>query len=268
MTVFLIGLARACAGALLFALPLLMTMEMWAIGLTVDPLRLAALTLMMFPVLVGLSYFIGFEETSGFLDDALDAAAAYLVGAVTSGVMLMVFAIVDANTRVDGLIGRIALQAVPASVGALLAQSELGAATPEEHTRQRRAGYIGSLFFMAIGALFLAFNIAPTEEVLLLAETMTALHLVVAVVLSLILMHAFVYGVEFSGHPQDVAGVPSWSLFARYTVPGYVLALLTCATLLWVFGRTDGLAFDPLLASVIVLGVPASVGAAAARLIL
>jgi hypothetical protein len=29
---FLIALARACGGALLFALPLLMTMEMWALG--------------------------------------------------------------------------------------------------------------------------------------------------------------------------------------------------------------------------------------------
>ena len=38
---FLVALARAFAGALIFGLPLLMTMEMWALGFYMEPLRLA-----------------------------------------------------------------------------------------------------------------------------------------------------------------------------------------------------------------------------------
>ena len=37
---YAIGLARAFGGALVFALPLLMTMEMWALGVSIHPGRL------------------------------------------------------------------------------------------------------------------------------------------------------------------------------------------------------------------------------------
>jgi Putative integral membrane protein (DUF2391) len=49
---FLIALARAFGGALLFALPLLMTWRCGRLGSTVPPLRLALFLLAMFPLLV------------------------------------------------------------------------------------------------------------------------------------------------------------------------------------------------------------------------
>ena len=61
------GLARAFAGAIIFGLPLLMTMEMWSIGLYVHPLRLLLFIALNFVVLVFLSRFGGFEKTSTFI---------------------------------------------------------------------------------------------------------------------------------------------------------------------------------------------------------
>ena len=58
---YAIGLARAFGGANIFALPLLMTMEMWWLGFYLDPLRLALFLVVNFAVLVGLSRFGGFE---------------------------------------------------------------------------------------------------------------------------------------------------------------------------------------------------------------
>lgn len=52
---FIVGLGRAFAGALIFSLPLLMTMEMWALGHSVEPLRLALLLVLLVPLLIGLS---------------------------------------------------------------------------------------------------------------------------------------------------------------------------------------------------------------------
>jgi uncharacterized membrane protein len=48
----------------------------------------------------------------------------------------------------------------------------------------------------------------------------------------------------------------------------YALALLVSLYVLWSFGRSDGLAFGELLMQTVVLGFPAAIGAAAARLIL
>ena len=41
----------------------------------------------------------------------------------------------------------------------------------------RGAGYGGQLFLMAAGALFLSFNVAPTEEMVLIAYMMSTWHL-------------------------------------------------------------------------------------------
>ena len=61
---YAIGVARAFGGALLFSLPILMTMEMWTLGFAMDRLRLAVLMLGLLPILIGLAYYSGFEETT------------------------------------------------------------------------------------------------------------------------------------------------------------------------------------------------------------
>jgi uncharacterized membrane protein len=54
----------------------------------------------------------------------------------------------------------------------------------------------------------------------------------------------------------------------RFTLPGYVIALLVSAYALWTFEQFGDSSPWPVLATVIVLGLPCSIGAAAARLIL
>ena len=244
-----------------------MTMEMWELGVSIPPWRLALLTATTIPLLVGLSHYVGFEETSTLLDDVLDACAAYGVAVLTSAAVLYVFNVLQPGAPLLDMIGRVALQAVPASIGALLAQSQLGAASKRQE-RTREPGYPGNLFFMGVGALFLSFNVAPTEEVQLLAYKMDDRLTLILAVVTLLIMHAFVYGVEFSGSPPEPPGTPWWSLFARYTVVGYAVALLIGLYVLWIFGRFDDREFHQVLGSGVVLAFPAAVGAAAARLIL
>jgi uncharacterized membrane protein len=73
---FLTGVARAFGGAIIFALPLLMTMEMWWLGFYIDPGRLLLLLVLLIPLLVGLSHFVGFEDTFDWHDDVVDAFVA------------------------------------------------------------------------------------------------------------------------------------------------------------------------------------------------
>jgi putative integral membrane protein (TIGR02587 family) len=263
---FLIALARAFGGALVFALPLLMTMEMWQLGSTMHPLRLALFLLAMFPVLGGLAYYAGFEESFSSLDFLLNACVAWAVAFCAAVIGLGLLAALGPGMAQGEVVGRVALQAVPASIGAMLARGQLG--VREEEVERRRDTYAGELFLAAVGALFMAFNIAPTEEVVLIAQMMTAWHAVVLVVVSLALMHAFVYAVEFRGQSSVAAGIAPWSEFLRLTVVAYALALLICLYVLWTFGRAEGLALPELLMETVVLGFPAALGAAAARLIL
>ena len=265
---FAIGLARAFGGALIFTLPILMTMEMWWLGFSVDSLRLALLLVSTIPLLIGLSHYMGFEETFGLKDDALDAFAALAVGFIAGAAALALFSVLEYGMSAREIIGKISIQAVPGSIGAMFAQSELGGKEGKKEEKKRHAGYGGEIFIMAAGALFLAFNVAPTEEMVLIAHKMSAWHSIALLLVSLLVMHAFVYALEFHGTALRSPDATFWSVFVRFTVVGYAVALLMSLYMLWTFGRTDGMALQQIVSILIVLGFPAAVGAAAARLIL
>jgi putative integral membrane protein (TIGR02587 family) len=264
---YAIGVARACGGVVLFSLPILMTMETWQLGFHMDRLRLALLLVMMLPLLVGLAYYLGFEDSTDLFDATLDAFVALAIAAVLAPAILYVFGVLRAGTSVDQWIGTIALQTVTGSIGALLAQSQLGQAS-DKNQRRRSSGYFAEYFFMAAGALFLSANIAPTEETVLIAHMMTPWHAVALIAVSLFVMHAFVYALEFKGQHERAAGVPLWHEFTGFTVVGYLIAFAISSYICWSFGRFDGLSFTAVLQISIVLAFPASVGAAAARLVL
>jgi len=261
---FAIGIGRAFGGALLFGLPLLMTTEMWALGFAMDRLRLCVLLLSALPLLVGLSYYGGFEETPSLREDVRDALIAILVGTASSAALLALFGAIGPDRTLDEIVGTIALQAAPASVGALLARSQLGGGEREK----KDPPYFGELFLMAVGALFLSLNIAPTEETVSIAAKMTPAQGIGLALLSLAVMHAFVYVVEFHGQHARPEGHGHATVFLRFTIVGYALALLVSVYMLWLFGRLDGTAPTEAALIAVVLAFPAAVGAAAARLIL
>jgi putative integral membrane protein (TIGR02587 family) len=265
---FAIGVARAFGGALIFSLPILMTMEMWWLGLSIDGFKLALLLLLTMPLLIGLSHYMGFEETFGLKDDALDALVALAIGFVAGAITLSLFSVIEPGMSTHEILGKISIQAVPGSIGAMFAQSELGVKDETKEGKRRHAGYAGEIFIMAAGALFLAFNVAPTEEMMLIAHQMSPWHSIALLLVSILIIHAFVYTLEFHGTASIPEGTPFWSVFLRYTIVGYAIALLMSFYMLWTFGRTEGMGLHQAVTMLIVLGFPSAVGAAAARLIL
>jgi putative integral membrane protein (TIGR02587 family) len=262
------GLARAFAGAIIFGLPLLMTMEMWWLGFHMDSWRLALFLALFFPVLVMLSWHAGFEATFSWRDDIVDALVAYAVGFVWAALILSVMGMLDSDMSLREAVGKISLQAVPGSIGALLAQTMLGLHKADESGRHPASRYASELFIMGVGALFLGIHLAPTQEVQLISYRMSEAQSLLLMLLTLALMHAFVYTVAFRGQHEVPHATSSWSLFVRFTVVGYMLALALAAYVLWSFGSLDEGSPLNALKSMVVLGFPAGIGAAAARLIL
>ena len=263
----LVSISRASAGALLFGLPMLMTMEFWTLGFSVTPWKLVLLLLLLIPLLIGLSRLGGFEPTATLGDDVVDAFVAIAVGATASAIILALFGLISTATPLAEAVGKVALQTVPGSLGAMLARSQLGAQA-EDPGEARMNSYLATLLIMAAGALFLGLNVAPTEEVIFLAYRMDLWRLLAVVVLSIVLMHAFVYAVSFRGTPEALPGATFWSQFVRYTLVGYAIVLVIAWYLLWTFGRTEFTGINEIVSACIVLGFPAAIGAAASRLII
>ena len=257
-------LARAFGGALLFGLPLLMTMEMWWFGFVLEPWRLAVFLLAALPLLLGLAFYAGFSARHRGLGHALlDTFVALAVGFLTAAAALALLGVLEVDAPPRQVAGQLLLQAVAGAMGALLAGRQLSAGA-EDVGEEDQASYPGELFLMVAGALFLALNMAPTEEMILIAYRMSAGHVVALMVASLILMHALVYSVGFPG--QEAHDRPLGA-FAHYTLPGYALVLLVSLYVLWVFGRTEGHGLAETVDAMVVLGFPGALGAAAARLL-
>ncbi|WP_245282145.1 TIGR02587 family membrane protein [Rhizobium sp. LC145] len=280
---FLIGLGRGAAGAMIFGIPMLMTMELWHLGFYIGRSRLLLLLLVNIPLLVLLAHRIGFEQTFTWREAFRDTTIAYAIAIVISAVVLFLLGNITAEMPFSEIIGKIAMQAVPASIGALLGRSQLGAhrdGDEEEDDKAEKKGdhdivpnemstsYGRELFLMGVGALFLSLNVAPTEEIILISYKMTPLHALALILLSIAIMHGFVYAVAFKGTHELSEETPWWHALFRFTLPGYMVAVLISIYVLWTFQRLDDAALTQVLMSVIVLSFPGAIGAAAARLIL
>ena len=253
---------------------MLMTMEMWFLGFYMDRERLLLLLVLNLPLLIGLSHRIGFERTATWRESARDAIVAYGMGVVASALILVLLGVIKFGMAPREWVGMVALQAVPASIGALLGRSQLSMQDEDDDedgsdpSQEASTGYLTELFMMAVGALFLSLNLAPTEEMILLAYKMTIWHALALMALSMMLMHGFVYALAFKGSHSLQEDTPVWHAFVRFTIPGYVVALAVSLYSLWTFGRLDDLGTAEAVLTLVVLGFPAAIGAAAARLIL
>ena len=97
---------------------------------------------------------------------------------------------------------------------------------------------------------------------------MSPLQAIALVLLSIAVLYGFVYSLDFKGGEELPGDVPRPVAIVRHSVAEYGLALLVSAYVLWTFGRTDGASAWQVAMMVTVLGFPAALGAAAARLVL
>lgn len=260
-----LGVGRAVGGAVIFGLPLMMTMEMWWLGYYIDPLRLLSLLLLSFPLLVGVSSVIGFTDSRELIDNIIDVFVAYAFGFLVSGVALYFFNTLHLDDSPGINFNTVMLQAIPASLGALLGRSELGSG---EHDRMEEKGWGDEIVVLAVGALFLALNVAPTEEIPMISYQMSSWHLLGLFITTLLVMYVFVVAGSYSEGRRGEGAPGSVSGYVYYTSVAFLVAASISLFMLWVFGRTDGLSFSSVIFNTIVLSFPAGIGAAAARLII
>lgn len=264
---FLGGLTRAFGGAIVFSLPILLTNETWQLAVTMGPVRLALFVAAPMPLLYGLARLVGFERTRSALEGVLDVLVAVAVAVATAASALYLLGVLRPEDGLVRTVGTVAIHVFPACLGALLARSELGQRSRSESDRQSRSGVFAELQLMAIGALFLSLPVAPTEEIQEIALRLAPERTILLALATVGVMHAFVYGADFAGAPEVPEGTPRWTLFVRFTLPGYAIAALVSAYVLWSFERLDATSPGECAAQIVVLTVPAAIGAAAARLI-
>jgi putative integral membrane protein (TIGR02587 family) len=266
-------LMRGVGGAALIGVPLVYTMEVWDLATFVPARNVFTVLLTAFVLNVGYNYVSGFRKGAKFGRAVMDAIEALAIGALMALFLLCLLGIVRANTPLADAVCKVALEAVPLSFGASVANTQFSGdrqggpeQIPTPSDRKRRD--LMEAGIAVAGSVLFAANIAPTEEVLRIALRMDTRNLLLLMVVSCVLSYLILFVADFTGREQRVKMPGLLQSPTGETALAYGIALLVS------FGMVVGLhGLDPLtssrttLAATVVLGFPAAIGGAAGRLI-
>ncbi|GGG13309.1 TIGR02587 family membrane protein [Pontibacter amylolyticus] len=273
--------ARGIAGGLLFSFPLLYTMEVWWAGFIASPAQLLIMVIVTYLLLLGYNRYAGMRPGVSWRSVFIDSVEEMGLGIVLAfGVLFVLNRIQFGEMSIDEIMGKIVVEAMAVSIGVSIGTAQLGGAddeAEEENEVQAEAKEAGwrtglhskvSLVVLALcGSIVVGGNVAPTEEVLVLAIGARPVHILLMAVLSLAMSMVVVYFSDFKGTGQHRQGDLAFAITLD-TCLSYLTALAASAFLLWFFGRFQGVSFEVAFAQCIVLGVLSSLGASAGRLLI
>lgn len=254
---------RGASGAVILGLPLVYTQEVWLHGATLPPTAILGLLAVSFVLNVSLSRFVGFERgrTHRPLEDAVVGfGSAFLLAAG----LLFLLDRINTSMALDNVLGIIALTSIPTSLGFALGNALAPVGGGEGADEMK--GHAGELLAAGAGAVVLSLNIAPTEEPVLLASQLGVVRLLAVLAVSIAFSFAIVFYAEFGGKTQRAQSPGVIQSPTVETLLAYLVAFVVAGLLLASFGEIDGLNGTS-LAETIVLGFPASMGAALGRLL-
>lgn len=263
--------ARGIAGGLLFSFPLLYTMEVWWAGFIAAPSDLLLLILFTYLLLLGYNRFAGMHPDVSWVSVFVDSVEELGIGfLVSSAILFMLGRLEPATMSVDEMMGKIIIAAMAVSIGVSIGTAQLGTEdddAKESRQSKERSSKTGVFILAVCGAVIVGSNVAPTEEIVLIAIGASPLQVLLMAVASLGLSVLVVFFSNFKGSTGSYSGNLVFDITFD-TCISYLSALAASVFILWFFGRFDGVSFWIGFAQVIVLGVVAILGASAGRLLI
>jgi putative integral membrane protein (TIGR02587 family) len=261
--------SRGLAGGLLFSLPLLYTMEMWQTGFIVGPGRLLIALCATFAVLVAYNFYAGIRRDTTFTEIAIDSIEELGLALLLSAALLWLLHRLGPDMGLQEITGKLAVEVMVTAIGISVGRAQLGAGEGSDQglERHKQPHHLpGMIAIGACGALLVALNVAPTDEIRVIALQSRPWKLLLLALLSQVMILVVLYLSDFRGTHRAVQHTPGQML--RGAVIMYALALSCAAFLLWFFGRFNGEGMGVIAAQAVVLGVAAALGASAGRLLL
>ncbi len=287
------AIMRGAAGSFLFGIPLLYTVEVWAIGSSTNALRLLIVQAATFVVVLLLTQIEGFRRSLSIkpLETVLESIEALGIGIICAAIALLLLRRITLETPLSEALGKLIFEGVPFSLGVTLARSTLERRKPQQRrtldaelglslnlrstvpkTVQKSVGSalgntLVDIDVTLIGAVVIAFSIAPTEEIAIIAAGMPPWWLLVVMGASLMISYIIVFASGFTDRAERTQRGLLLSPITE-TLLAYIVVLAASTLMLVFFQQLSG--NDPWqewLGNVIVLGLPASVGGAAGRIL-
>ena len=297
-------LLRAVAAGSIVGMPLLFTMEMWWRGTAASEWHLLALLAASLLINFGFCLVSGFRPHYSPGEAASEATTAVALGILYSTAVLWLIGEITFRERWSEVLGRVLVETAPVSLGISFANYQMSKSRDGEddddhdtdddeandgHADDDTAGSgngngngnggrpadperlqlrqdLTDLAATVGGATVFAYNIAPTEEILVISSRLSAWQHLLLMAVSLLLCYTILFAAGFRERRVHVPG-PFQSPIAE-TFMAYAASLLVSFMLLSMVGVPEATeTASAAVAMTVVLGLPAVVGASAGRLI-
>jgi putative integral membrane protein (TIGR02587 family) len=149
--------------------------------------------------------------------------------------------------------------------------TDAGRKDPSKHQWHDHAwhGTLADAGATILGAVIIGASIAPTDEIPMIASTLSSPWLLALIASSLLISYIIVFEASFGAQTMRWSQPGLFQSPISETLASYLIALLTSFLMLWLFQLLR--AEDPLsqwVSYTIILGLPATIGGAAGRLAL
>ncbi len=233
-----------------------------------EPPRQLAYVVTTFVLLLGYNRYAGLRPDTGWSEVAIDSVEELGLGLLLSAFILYTLGRIGPDQHIDEILGSIVVQAMTIAIGVSVGTAQLGGGEADSGMAgPDKVTFAGQLVLACCGAVLFAANVAPTEEVVVLATDMSPFRLIGVTLISFVLGAIILHYSDFRGADRWVRA-DSMSAVLQGTTVTYAVALAVSAAILWLFGRLDGVGPIMIVGQTVVLGVPATLGASAGRLLL
>lgn len=273
---------RGVVGGVMFSLPLLYTMEVWWAGFTLHPFRMFLYVLATFSLLLGYNRYAGLRRSASPLEVVIDSIEEMGLGLIVAAAFLWLLGRISLDMTLNEIAGKIIIEAMTVAIGVSVGTAQLGGDSdqrPDTGMRgkednpgppspnQKDVDFWAQVIISLCGAVLFGANVAPTEEIIVIATQISSAKLIGLAIVSIAFGALILF---YSNFIDAEKFTRSYSLFTIVsgTIVTYAVALFASASILWFFGRFDGLTLFLSLAETVVLALPATLGASAGRLLL
>jgi putative integral membrane protein (TIGR02587 family) len=194
---------RGASGGFLFGIPLLYTMEVWWIGSSTKPAQMSIAIVTTFLVVFLLTRTEGFRKTKdiGWRKAAIDTVEAIAIGIVCAAVILFLLREITLDTPLQEGLGKIIFEGLPFALGVALASGFLSGDRYESSNSDSEPMInptLADIGATLIGAMIIAFNIAPTDEIPMLASAISPPWQLAIIAASLLISYGIVFAAGFT----------------------------------------------------------------------
>lgn len=267
---------RGITGGLLFSLPMLYTMELWWAGFIANTLQLIIYFIVGIGLLLIYNRYVGIREDHSFLEGLLESLEEMGMAILLTIFILWITGRITPIMSLNEISGKIVVEAVTVAIGISVGKSQLGKESDdnsdedndEKEKSSSHPDLIRAIGIALCGAILIASNVAPTDEVVVIAVEAEIYKLFIISILSIGIGGGVLYYINFTGTEKFVLKPHHHRKAFAGTLIMYAIALTSSAFMLWFFGRFEGVSLDAIVAETVVLGFPAALGASAGRLLI